>query len=147
MNKNAKLQAWVDEVAKMCQPDSISWCDGSAEENDRLLKMMVDSGTAIPLSPEKRPGCYLFRSDASDVARVENRTFIASVDPEKAGPTNNWVDPKELKRNHERSVHRLHERPYHVRHSFLDGPRSARRSPRSVLKSPTVPTLSSICGS
>jgi phosphoenolpyruvate carboxykinase (GTP) len=97
MNKNAKLQAWVDEVAKMCQPDSIYWCDGSAEENERLLKQMVESGATTPLNPKTRPGCYLFRSDASDVARVENRTYIASVDPENAGPTNNWVDPNELK--------------------------------------------------
>jgi phosphoenolpyruvate carboxykinase (GTP) len=97
MTQNKKLQAWVDEVAKMCQPDNISWCDGSQEENDRLLKLMVDSGSATPLNPEKRPGCYLFRSDASDVARVENRTYIASVKKEDAGPTNNWIDPIELK--------------------------------------------------
>ena len=74
MTQNKKLLAWVDEVAAMCQPDSIYWCDGSQEENDRLLQEMVDSGMATRLDPEKRPGCYLFRSDASDVARVENRT-------------------------------------------------------------------------
>ena len=97
MIKNKKLQEWVEEVAKMCQPDQIYWCDGSEEENERLLKLMVDSGSAIKLNPEKRPGCYLFRSDASDVARVENRTYIASHRQEDAGPTNNWVDPVELK--------------------------------------------------
>lgn len=95
--KNKKLLAWVEEMAKMCQPDQIYWCDGSQEENDRLLKEMVDAGMAIPLNQEKRPGCYLFRSHPSDVARVEDRTFIASKSQDDAGPTNNWIDPEELK--------------------------------------------------
>lgn len=94
---NQKLLAWVKEVADMCQPDQIYWCDGSEEENQRLLKEMVDSGAAIALNSEKRPGCYLFRSDASDVARVEDRTYISSKKQEDSGPTNNWVDPNELK--------------------------------------------------
>ncbi len=97
MIKHKKLQAWVDEIASMCQPDQIYWCDGSQEENDRLLQEMVDSGMAIRLNQEKRPGSYLFRSDPSDVARVEGRTFIASEKQEDAGPTNNWIDPVELK--------------------------------------------------
>lgn len=97
MTKNQKLLDWVEEMADMCQPDNIYWCDGSEEENNRLLEEMVDNGVAIKLNPEKRPDCYLFRSDPSDVARVENRTFIASEKEEDAGPTNNWVDPRELK--------------------------------------------------
>ncbi|WP_342755956.1 phosphoenolpyruvate carboxykinase (GTP) [Kineothrix sedimenti] len=97
MTENKKLLAWVKEMADMCQPDQIYWCDGSEEENERLLQMMVDSGMAIKLNQEKRPGCYLFRSDASDVARVEDRTFIASKTKDEAGVTNNWVEPDELK--------------------------------------------------
>jgi len=97
-SNNKKLNDWVKQMADMCQPDQIYWCDGSQEENDRLLKEMVDSGMATPLDPQKRPGCYLFRSHPSDVARVEDRTYIASEKQEDAGPTNNWIDPKELKK-------------------------------------------------
>ncbi|MGE4282552.1 MAG: phosphoenolpyruvate carboxykinase (GTP) [Clostridia bacterium] len=97
MSSNKKLQAWVKEVADMCQPDQIYWCDGSQEENDRLLEEMVKSGSATALNPEKRPGCYAFNSHPSDVARVEDRTYIASEKQEDAGPTNNWIDPNELK--------------------------------------------------
>ncbi len=97
MTKNKKLLEWVKEMADMCQPDNIYWCDGSEEENNRLLQEAVEKGMATPLNPEKRPGCYLFRSHPSDVARVEDRTFISSRKQEDSGPTNNWVDPVELK--------------------------------------------------
>ncbi len=94
---NKALQKWVTEMAEMCRPDRIHWCDGSQEEYERLLKEMVESGAATPLDSQKRPGCYLFRSHPSDVARVEDRTYIASKRQEDAGPTNNWIDPNELK--------------------------------------------------
>jgi phosphoenolpyruvate carboxykinase (GTP) len=95
---NKKLLAWVKEVADMCQPDKIYWCDGSEEENKRLLEETVKNGSSVKLNQDKLPGCYLFRSDASDVARVENRTYISSGKQEDAGPTNNWIDPVELKK-------------------------------------------------
>ena len=95
---NPRLVAWVNEWAKLCEPDALYWCDGSKAEYDRLSEESVASGLAIRLNPAKRPNCLLFRSDPSDVARVENRTFIASVKKEDAGPTNNWIDPVELKK-------------------------------------------------
>jgi len=98
MTKHKKLLEWVREVEQLCQPDQVYWCDGSEEENATLLKEMVDSGAATPLDPVKRPDCYLFRSDPSDVARVEDRTYIASKTQDQAGLTNNWVDPVELKK-------------------------------------------------
>ncbi len=97
-SKNAKLNAWVDEVAALCKPAEIHWCDGSQAEYDALCQQMVESGLATPLNPAKKPGCFLFRSDPSDVARVEKRTFIASEKQEDAGPTNNWIAPHELKK-------------------------------------------------
>ncbi|MGI6507734.1 MAG: phosphoenolpyruvate carboxykinase (GTP) [Saccharofermentanales bacterium] len=97
MVKHKKLLEWVDEMAALLEPDSIHWCDGSDEENERLLEENVANGAAVRLNCEKRPGCYLFRSDPSDVARVEGRTFIASESEDDAGPTNNWIDPTELK--------------------------------------------------
>ena len=93
----SKLHEWVDEMVDLCQPDSVYWCDGSKEENENFLKMMIKQGKAYPLNPEKRPGSYAFFSDPSDVARVENQTFIASNLESDAGPTNHWIDPIDLK--------------------------------------------------
>ena len=94
--KHPKIKAWVEEVAKMCQPDDVYVCDGSKEEYDRLMQEMIKSGLATPL--KKRPNSVLFRSQPSDVARVEGRTYIASVKEDDAGPTNHWIDPVELKK-------------------------------------------------
>ena len=93
--KNQCLVQWVDEVAALCRPKEVYWCDGSQAEYDRLMAHMVESGAATPL--KQRPNSFLFRSDPSDVARVENRTFISTPDRDEVGPTNNWVAPDELK--------------------------------------------------
>jgi len=95
MTTNKKLLAWVDEMAKLCKPDSIHWCDGSQEENDRLIKVNVDNGSFVPIP--KRPNSYWVVSDPKDVARVEDKTFICSKDKVDAGPTNNWMAPDEMK--------------------------------------------------
>ncbi|MDI6870548.1 MAG: phosphoenolpyruvate carboxykinase (GTP) [Bacillota bacterium] len=96
--KHKRLLAWVEDVARLTQPDRIVWCDGSRAEYERAIQTMVDEKLAVPLNPDKRPGSYLVRSDPSDVARTEKRTFIASQTPEEAGPTNNWAEPEALKK-------------------------------------------------
>ncbi|HZK01952.1 MAG TPA: phosphoenolpyruvate carboxykinase (GTP) [Anaerovoracaceae bacterium] len=97
MSSNTKLVKWVEDMADLCQPNDVYWCNGSFEEYNALLDSAVKSGAATLLNPDKLPGCYAFRSDPTDVARVEDRTYISSVKEEDAGPTNNWIDPKELK--------------------------------------------------
>ncbi|MDR2902666.1 MAG: phosphoenolpyruvate carboxykinase (GTP) [Lactobacillales bacterium] len=95
---NKKVINWVKEIAKITKPKEIYWCDGSDLENKMICQTLVRSGTFIPLNPKKRPGCFLARSNPKDVARVEGRTFICSTKEIDAGPTNNWADPKKMKK-------------------------------------------------
>ena len=97
MTTNQKLRTWVDEIATMCQPERVHWCDGTQAEYDAMAQTLVEAGTFKKLNESKRLNSYLCWSDPGDVARVEDRTFICSDKEEDAGPTNNWCDPSEMK--------------------------------------------------
>ena len=98
LSSNEHLCKWVEKMAGLCRPAAIHWVDGSQAENDALCARMVESGTFIRLDQDRWPGCYYARSDASDVARVEDRTFICSLSKAAAGPTNNWVNPFDMRK-------------------------------------------------
>jgi phosphoenolpyruvate carboxykinase (GTP) len=98
LTENDHLVRWVEKIAELTKPDAIHWVDGSKEEYDLLCAQMVESGTFVKLNPKLWPGCFYARSDPSDVARVEDRTFICSLSKDSAGPTNNWVDPFQMRR-------------------------------------------------
>ena len=117
--KNKRLTQWVKEVAAQCQPESIYWCDGSQAEYDRLMAGMVASGMATPLA--QRPNSFLFRSDPSDVARVENRTYISTPSKDDAGPTNNWVAPARTQADDAAAVPGMYGRPHDVRDPIFHG--------------------------
>src|SRR6266581_228538 len=98
LSKNPGLLKWVEKMARLTEPAAIHWVDGTQEENDALCAQMVAGGTLIKLNQELWPGCYYARSDANDVARVEDRTFICSLSKDNAGPTNNWEEPFEMRK-------------------------------------------------
>jgi phosphoenolpyruvate carboxykinase (GTP) len=98
LSRNEHLLRWVEKMAELAKPEAIHWVDGSHEEYEELCARMVRSGTFVKLNEKLWPGCYYARSAASDVARVEDRTFVCSLSKDAAGPTNNWMNPFEMRK-------------------------------------------------
>ena len=119
---NKHLIRWVEKMADLTQPEKIHWVDGSKAEYEKLCQELVDAGTFTRLNRKLWPGCYYARTDPSDVARVEDRTFICSLSKDNAGPTNNWEDPFVMRKKLKNSLPRLHARPHHVCPSVFNGP-------------------------
>ena len=142
-----KLLDWVDEVAALTQPDRVEWCDGSAEEYDRLCQLLVDQGTFTRLSDAKRPNSYWAHSDVRDVARVEGRTYVCSRQGGGRRPHQQLDRPARAARHPDRPLRRLHARAERCTSCRSRWARSARPSPTSASRSPTRPTWRSACGS
>ena len=132
LTSNIHLIKWVEKTARLTKPKNIHWVDGSQAENDKLLREMVNSGSLTKLNQKLWPGCYLARSDAGDVARVEDRTFICSLSKDNAGPTNNWENPYVMRRKLKEAFRRRHAGPHHVCAAFLHGPGGLARCRRSA---------------
>ncbi len=121
LTRNKALLDWVRDCAGLLQPDRVVWCDGSEAERERLTKHAVDTGVLIPLNPEKRPGCYLHRSNPNDVARVEHLTFICTPTKDAAGPDQQLDGARRGLRQADQALRRLDEGPHHVRRPVRHG--------------------------